>query len=255
MRRLHPVPLALAAALSAAPPLAAQDFMLGPVFDMGALTNSLSMSGVIQHEERRAAQLRNQPGPRAAAQAGLVGAAMAAAPPAQLPSLRYTPTPALALATVEGMAGRLQAGDPRAAAALQEALRGQDYRAIWRRLIGTSGFRDNDAVDAVAAYLILGWLIANGITDPPDDPAGTQAVRRQLAAPLAANPALADPATRAALGEETKLLFVVLHAGWQSAAREGRLAAYAQGAARIFQSFGGQDPRRLVITAAGFRPR
>lgn len=228
------------------------------VFDMGVLTNTLSMDAVAQHERRRAAAQPQQRAARpAAASAGLLGAAMSGPPPAagSEPRLTYRPTPELARRAGTDLVGRLRGTNPEAARVLERQLAGVDHNAVWRRLVGTSGLRGDDAVDAVAAYMILGWLVANGVTNAPDDPAGAQAVRRQLAGPLAANPALADPATRAAVGEEMKLLFVVLHAGWQAAGREGTLSAYAAGVARMFERFGGQDPRRVALTSAGFRLR
>ena len=248
MRASRLVALILAAAVLAPLRVSAQG-----VFDMGVLTNSLSQSAVIQHEPRRAAQMRQQ---RQAASAGLLGHAMAvqaAAGPA--PALRYTPTPALARETAAAMVARLRPSNPTATDMLQGQLGRHDYRDIWRGLAGRSGLRDDNATDAVEAYMILGWLVANNQVNTADDPAGVQEVRRQLAGPLAGDPALADPATRAALGEEVKLLFVVVHSGWQSAQREGNLAAYANGIAQIFMQFSGQDLRRVALTSAGFRPR
>ncbi|MBC7945841.1 MAG: hypothetical protein H7X91_11400, partial [Burkholderiales bacterium] len=77
-------------------------------------------------------------------------------------------------------------------------------------------------------------------------------VRAQVARSLAANATFANPHTRAELAEEMKLLFVTLHAGWQSARREGNLKPYADGVARMFQQFTGNDLRAMRLTERGF---
>ena len=66
---------------------------------------------------------------------------------------------------------------------------------------------------------------------------------------------LSNPSTRAQLGEELKLLFVVVHAGWQGTQREETLAAYANGIAGMFQQFGGEDLRRVALTDTGLQPQ
>jgi hypothetical protein len=114
-----------------------------------------------------------------------------------------------------------------------------------------AGLRDNDAADAVTAYTLLGWQIAKQDASEISN-AKVQAVRRQIAPALAANPRLAAPAARGALGEEMKLLFVTLHAGWQSAVKEGNTARYSDGVARMWRQQSGRDLRALSLTDAGF---
>ena len=77
---------------------------------------------------------------------------------------------------------------------------------------------------------------------------------RQMLVKLAENPRVAAPATRAALGEELKLLFVTLHAGWQSARREGSLDEYSRGVAALWRAQG-DDLRGIRLTGAGFVAR
>lgn len=49
-----------------------------------------------------------------------------------------------------------------------------------------------------------------------------------------------------------KLLYVTLHAGWQSAVKEGSTARYSDGIARIWRQQSGRDLRALSLTNAGF---
>jgi hypothetical protein len=140
-------------------------------------------------------------------------------------------------------------------AAAQEAaaqLARHDFSRIYGGIVAPFGYRANDAADGLAAYTLLGWLIATGSGDPT--PRQAQAVRAQIAARAAGNPSFANPASRAKLGEEMKLLFVTLHSGWQSAKREGNLRQYADGVARLFQS-NDIDLRALRLTDQGFAAR
>lgn len=81
------------------------------------------------------------------------------------------------------------------------------------------------------------------------------AVRGQVAEGLAANPRFKDPATLAALAEELKISFVTLHAGWQSARREGTLPTYSDGVAALFARNGGPNLRSLTLADDGFAKR
>lgn len=102
----------------------------------------------------------------------------------------------------------------------------------------------------LAAYMILGWMIVHGGQEPP--PGAVGGARAQAAAALS-DPRLASPDTRARLGEEFKILFVVVHAGWLSAQREGSLDRYANGLAEIFSKQDGLDLRRMGLGRAGFQ--
>lgn len=168
-------------------------------------------------------------------------------------SLAYQPTAELRRETVDGYVSRLAQSDPEAARAVRDQFGRHDYAQVWRGLTLGTGLSERDAADSMAAFMMLGWMIANDSLDNPD-PAHVQAVRAQLGPALVGEPRLSDPATRAALGEETKLLFVTLHAGWQGAQREGRLPEYADGVAAMFRRLG-VDMRALRLTDAGFARR
>lgn len=166
--------------------------------------------------------------------------------------LTYQQSPALRREAQAALLQRLESNNPPAARALGEQLRRNDYSKIYRGLTSPFGLRDDDAADVLAAYTALGYLIATGAPDP--SPESVRSLRNQIAPKLAANTQLNAPATRAALAEELKLLFVTLHAGWQGARKEGNLQQYADGTAQLFK-VQGTDLRALRLTSAGFAAR
>ena len=114
------------------------------------------------------------------------------------------------------------------------------------------GLSADDAADALAGYTVLGWIIATGAPDP--SAGAVRAARRQIAGRLGATPELRGPERRQQLGEELKISFVTLHAGWQAAHKEGNLRQYADGVAALFAR-SGVDLRSLVLTPDGFTAR
>ena len=167
-------------------------------------------------------------------------------------SFAYTSTPALRKQALAEFVGRASKTQP-AAASVGEQLTRHDYNAIWRGIAGRYGLSANDAADTLTAYTVLGWLIANGADDT--NPTAVRAARAQIAAQSAANPQFRSPAERANLGEEFKILLVILHSGWQAAMREGTLATYRKEVADMFAQQSGADLRALDLTSAGFVSR
>ena len=167
-------------------------------------------------------------------------------------TLTYRPSAALARATVDGFVDRLSRANPLASKAAASQFQNEDYGLVYRALVVPFGLRDDNAADAVTAYTVLGWLIATGASDP--QPRDVAAVREQLEPRLAAHPQFLKADTTAQLGEEFKLLFVTLHAGWQSARREGKLQQYSDGVAAMFLKQG-TDLRALQLTHQGFVAR
>ncbi|TRW17356.1 hypothetical protein [Glacieibacterium frigidum] len=164
--------------------------------------------------------------------------------------LTYTPTAALQQQAQSEMLTRLRAKNPEAARTLAVQFQRVNFGKVYRGVVAPFGLRDNDTADILTAYTALGYLIGSGDADP--SPAAVRALRNQIAPRLAADTRLSSPTGRAKLGEELKLLFVTLHAGWQSARREGNLAQYSDGVARMFAQQGGDDLRRVRLTDAGF---
>ena len=167
--------------------------------------------------------------------------------------LAYEPTAALRRQTVAGYVNRLKTNNPGAAQALAAELGKYDYSQIYRSNTKDSGLRENDAADNMAALLLLGWMIVN---DQHDGNAITvpmaKGVRAQVAPGLATSGAANTPAKAARVGEELKLLLVVLQAGWLSAPKEGQQVAFRQGVAAMFKTQYGFDLSKLRLTDQGF---
>ncbi len=171
--------------------------------------------------------------------------------PVAINRLQYLSTPATMQAALAAYLARARRTNPAAADAAGRALAGQDISRIYRAIVSSFGLRDRNVADAYTAYVVLGWTIANDGADP--SPAAVRAVRDQLAVRIVSDPALARYSP-AALGEEFKLSFVILHGGWQSARRQGGLNPFADGVARMFERQG-LSLRAVRLTPAGFEPR
>lgn len=234
--------LGMTAVLSAtiAGPALAQ---VNPVFDMPVLT----MNAAIDANNQAIARGAGGGGRVARTARAPIGRAFAApaGPDAVNLHLTYSASAALRKEVLAGFLGRVQRNSPQYAAVARDQLGRHDYASIFRGIVAPYGIRQNDLADAVAAYIVLGYMVVNG--DENVTPAAVQGVRGQIAQVLAHEARFANPTTRAKTAEEFKILFVTLHAGWQSARREGTLAAYAQGVNRMMQRQAGLDLRRLRI--------
>lgn len=170
-------------------------------------------------------------------------------------SLSYLPTSALKKATVAGYVERLQKKNPAASQAIAAnfGTGKYDYGTIYNGLVKGNGLRENDAIDVMAAYLVMGYMVVHDVQDGNAvTPAMVQGVRTQIASQLLQNPQLTAPGVAAQLGEELKLQFVVVQGGWQSAIREHTLPAYQQGIAAMFKTQSGLDLASLQLTGQGF---
>jgi hypothetical protein len=168
------------------------------------------------------------------------------------PAFPYRSTPVQRRASEQAYVARVARTNPAAARSTAAEMAKHDFDQVFTGLIAGSGLRTGDAADAVAAYTLLGWMIATGAPDPT--PKQARAVRTQIARHAAGNATFLNPTRRADLGEEMKLLFVTVHAGWQSARKEGRLPQYSAGVARLFLS-SGIDFAALRLTDDGFVAR
>jgi len=164
--------------------------------------------------------------------------------------LRYTPSPAVHQQILADLIGRIRAKNPQDAEAIRAVFAKNDYGALYDGIAGPYGLSGNDAGNAMTAYLILGWLIANGRQDVPAGRAAALAARAQIAGALAES-GTAPRERWAELGEELKLQFVIAHAGWLSSMKEGNARHYADGVARQFQQVYGIDLRRTALDAGG----
>ncbi|GAB3638449.1 hypothetical protein GCM10027422_40390 [Hymenobacter arcticus] len=169
--------------------------------------------------------------------------------------LPYTVTPALKASTVQGYIDRLKTKNPAAsqAVATNFGLGKYDYGTIYQGIVKGNGLRQNDAVDAMTAYMILGWMIVHNVQDGNAvTPAMVQGARAQFAPRLSQSPQLTAPGAAGQLGEEMKLQVVIVQGGWQSAIKENALPAYQQGIAALFKNQYGLDFSQLTLTGQGF---
>jgi hypothetical protein len=164
--------------------------------------------------------------------------------------MRYSTSPELRREAVAGFVARVRGRDPGNAALVEAQLAGHDYRSIYDGIVRPYGLAGDDAAGALAAYLLLGWMIVHDGQEP--SAAAVRGVRAQAAAALS-DRGLDSEAVRGRLGEEFKILFVVLHAGWGSARREGRLDRYAAGVADMFRNADGVDLVSARLGPAGFQ--
>ena len=164
-------------------------------------------------------------------------------------SFAYQSTPELRQAAATGLIERVSQSNPDAGRAIADEIARHDFSRIYAGIVRPFGYRPDDSAASLAAYTLLGWLVATGAPDP--DPGSALAVRAQVAQGLGSDRRFSSPQTRAELAEEMKLLFVTLHAGWQSARREGKLQQYSDGVAAMFLKQG-TDLRALRLTDRGF---
>jgi len=171
-------------------------------------------------------------------------------------STAYKSTPALRQQTVQTYVDRLKGSNPAGAQAVLTAFGPgkYDYGQTYRGILDGTGLRENDAADALAAHLLMGYAIVYNIQDGKAITAPmARGVRAQVAPLLAAN---AQASGRAAqLGEEMKLQTVIIQGGWQSAIKEGKLEAYQQGIGNLFKTKYGMDLSQFKLTNTGFAQR
>jgi hypothetical protein len=165
--------------------------------------------------------------------------------------LQYRPTSAAMETALAAYLDRAQRVDPHAADVVRRALADEDISRIYRSIVGPFGLHDGNVADSFAAYVALGWMIANNEADL--SLAAVRAVRDQFAIRLVTDPSLGRYSPEA-LGEEFKLSFVILHSGWQSARHDSGSGRFADGVAKLFERQG-LDLRSLRLTSSGLEAR
>lgn len=233
-------------------PVAAQDFSNNIAGDFAMLN--------IQHETLNThlginGRTRPRPGTSRApvrVPAGPGGGYFSATPPrpgAATASFRYQQSPALWQETSREFLDKAGKQYPAYAKSIADEMARKDFSKIYADFVRPFGIRPDDAADALTAYTVLGWMIATGAPDP--SPRQIAGVRAQIAERAAGNPTFTDPRSRAKLGEEMKLLFLILKGGWDSARREGSLQQFSDGVAAQFRR-SDVDLRALRLGNQGF---
>lgn len=235
--------LLLGAALLLRAPARAQD--IGPALNMNLMTGWTGNAAVTYDLEKRAAAAKGGRSTPAASSAA---------------SFAYRSTPSTRARAVEQLTGRVQGSNPQLAQALTTAFGPgrADFETTYAGILSGTGLRSANAADAMAAYLLMGYAIVHNVQDEKAiTPTLAKGVRQQVQGILAGNARLKpnDPVAAAQLGEEMKLQTVVLQAGWQSALKENRLAAFQQQTGQLFKTSYGLDLSALKLTAQGFAKR
>lgn len=169
-------------------------------------------------------------------------------------SFSYRVTPALKKQAINSLVTRLRTKNPSAAQAVRREFSKHDYDRIYRNLTVPSGLRSTDTADVLTAYTVLGWLISTNTMSNPSR-VSVRNARVQIATQLRRNATLTAATKRAQVGEELKILFVVLHAGWQDAVRKKTVSSYSNSVAQMFQVQSRTDLRRLNLGPNGFSQR
>lgn len=171
-------------------------------------------------------------------------------------STTYRASPAVSLRVqrqftdfVEKTSGR-QAGQQ-----VREIFRKRNPVASWVSIVKADGFRSGDVVDAVGAYLILNWMMANGSDNNQQQ---ASAVRQQIRQALSNNPGFSRLGNdeRQTLAETSMLNFLVQHAAYIDALKRGdkvMIRRLSDAAVARFQNQMNMNLREVKITAAGFR--
>ena len=217
--------------LLAAPAARAQD--VGPVFDMGQLTGSLSIPTTVKGKSGKSPAVTR--------------------PATSNVNLSYTPSAALRQQTLQTLNQQMQATDPAGAkvVAASFAPGKPDYDQLFANLVKDSGLPVNNTATAMTAYFEMGYAIVNDIQTPQiTTPAQDRALYRELSGILSQNTTLKSPAAVAKLGEQLKLKTVVLAMGWQGARKDGKLSEFRNGVAEQFKK-SGLDMSQMRITEQG----
>lgn len=149
-----------------------------------------------------------------------------------------------------------RAGDANAARIGASVTQG-DPEKDWARLLAVDGFKPHDTADALAAYWLLNWKMANGGETSRAQALG---VREQVLGVLARNPAygrLDDP-SRQDFAETLMLNVLFQHAAFADAAERKDAAAQrllGDAAVARFKAESGVDLRALALTDKGLVPK
>lgn len=179
----------------------------------------------------------------------------AAAPtrPAAVAGTRYRGSPAISAQVRAKFADFVARADPANADRLRKAVQQQDLLGLWEKHVAVDGLRRGDVADAMTAYWVQNWQIANKV--PFASRAQVQAVRGQVAHALGASPAFAKmgDAARQEMAETFMLNFVAQGSAYSDAARRdpGAAARLSDAAASRFRKDVNLDLRRLKLTEAG----
>ena len=177
------------------------------------------------------------------------------APPRSAVGTRYRASPVVSRRVGAQFADFVVRADPPNADRLRSFLRQNDLLGAWAKHVAVDGLQRGDVADAMTAYWVQNWQIANKV--PFASRAQVQAVRAQVSGALGGSPAFArlGDAARQEMAETFMLNFVAQGAAFSDAmARRdaGATSRLSDAAAARFRKDMNLDLRRLRLTNAGF---
>lgn len=250
-RRLVPA-LSAVAALMIGLPAAAQDFSsIGTQYmDFGSSMMSVGqMNNVLGSTVQRGGRTRSQAA-RPVPGANLAGQRNAAAV-----STRYRPSPAVSTRVRGQFADFVAKRDPANGDRLRQAVQQKDLLGAWEKHVSVDGLRRGDVADAMTAYWVQNWQIANNV--PFANRAQVQGVRGQVSQALGSNPAFArlDDAGKQEMAEVFMLNFVAQGSAFSDANAKKNTTLSRQlseAAVARFRNEMSIDLRQLKLTEGGF---
>jgi hypothetical protein len=189
-------------------------------------------------------------------QSGGRGQAVASTPrPAASVDTRYRASLVVSTRVRGQFADFVAKTDPANADRLRRTIQQRDLLGLWEKHVAIDGLRRGDVADAMTAYWVQNWQIANNISFA--DRAQVQAVRGQIRRSLVANPAFArlDDAGKQEMAEVFMLNFVAQGSAFSDAWAKGDKALgrrLSDAAVARFRNEMGVDLRGLRLTAQGF---
>jgi len=247
------VPLLSAAVLAVGLPAAAQDF---PSIGSQYIDFGSSMMAVGQMNNVLGNTVRGGGSSTRRGNVGLgAGAGLTASRQAVSVNTRYRASPAITTRVKGQFADFVAKADPVNGPRLRQAVQQNDLLGAWEKHVSVDGLRRGDVADAMAAYWVQNWQIANNV--PFTNRTQVQAVRGQVYRALGSNPQFAslDDARKQEMAEVFMLNFVAQGSAFSDATARGDKGLsnrLSDAAVARFRSEMNVDLRQLKLTPAGF---
>lgn len=159
--------------------------------------------------------------------------------------LTYNPSVKIRDRVIDRMAVRMKLSSDNIA-----TLKQNDFNKLFTGITAPYHLQYDDAADIVTAYQVLNWIIANNAANP--NIGAVDAVKSATISALQQNREIAhDAGNRAMLGEEMKIMTVILYTGWQQAQKKGKSADYSATVAQQYQLQYKQNLRSLKLDDKG----
>lgn len=181
-----------------------------------------------------------------------------AATPAPAVETRYRASPSVsAKAQRQFIAFIEQTSGKAGAEAVKKEFSKTSPTQLWASKVAGEGLKPGDAVDAIAGYWMLNWIIANTAHETSFD---TKPVLKQVRFVLARDAGFRamTQAQRQELSEILMMNFLIQLAVYEDAVSTGNrlmLAKLADAAVARFRNEASVDLRALKVTSQGFSPR